>query len=147
MLKNIKTFAVITTAPMGALRTAADDIALPKGYRLVWADEFNGKGHPTPTAGPMTPRPTRPVGTTTRSSTTQARALRTPRSRGGVLRITARKEAQGNADWGGRDYSSTAHHRGKADWLYGFFEVRAKLPCGRAPGRDLVPRHRRQMAR
>ena len=38
-------------------------------------------------------------------------------------------------DWGGQDYSSTRLiTRGKADWLYGFFEVRAKLPCGKGTG-------------
>jgi beta-glucanase (GH16 family) len=51
----------------------------------------------------------------------------------GRLRITARKEKMsGNADWGGQGYTSARLlTRGKADWTYGFFEIRAKLPCGR----------------
>lgn len=45
----------------------------------------------------------------------------------GVLSITAKKEPSG-----GREYSSTRMiTRGKGDWLYGRFEVRAKLPRGR----------------
>ena len=46
---------------------------------------------------------------------------------GGNLVLTAKKESSG-----GRDYSSTRMiSRGKGDWLYGRFEVRAKLPKGR----------------
>ncbi|KQY92624.1 glycoside hydrolase [Caulobacter sp. Root1455] len=36
------------------------------------------------------------------------------------------------ADWGGQRYSSAKlMTQGLADWTYGFFEVRAKLACGR----------------
>ncbi|MFC4263605.1 family 16 glycosylhydrolase [Ferruginibacter yonginensis] len=46
---------------------------------------------------------------------------------GGNLVITAKKEA-----FGGRDYTSTRMiTKGKGDFLYGRFEVRAKLPKGR----------------
>lgn len=52
---------------------------------------------------------------------------------GGILRITARKEdLTAAADWGGQHYSSARLiTRGKAQWTYGYFELRAKLPCGR----------------
>jgi beta-glucanase (GH16 family) len=46
---------------------------------------------------------------------------------GGMLTITAKKESSG-----GRDYSSTRMiTRGKGDWIYGRFEVKAKIPKGR----------------
>jgi beta-glucanase (GH16 family) len=46
---------------------------------------------------------------------------------GGNLSITAKKEA-----FSGREYTSARMiTRGKGDWLYGRFEVRAKLPKGR----------------
>ena len=49
----------------------------------------------------------------------------------GMLTITARKESlTGAADYGGQSYTSARLiTRGKASWTYGFFEVRAKLPC------------------
>lgn len=35
------------------------------------------------------------------------------------------------ADWGGQDYTSGKIISKGAGWTYGFFEIRAKLPCGR----------------
>jgi beta-glucanase (GH16 family) len=61
--------------------------------------------------------------------------LENSRVTGGSLIITARKEdlsAAGFTDWGGQRYSSARLlTRGKAQWTYGFIEIRAKLPCGR----------------
>ncbi len=46
---------------------------------------------------------------------------------GGILTITAKKETLQ-----GRDYTSSRMiTKGKGDWLYGRFEIRAKLPKGR----------------
>ena len=46
---------------------------------------------------------------------------------GGVLKITAKKEA-----YSGKDYTSARLvSKNKADWLYGRIEVKAKLPKGR----------------
>ena len=52
--------------------------------------------------------------------------------RGGKLLITARKESLSAApDWGGQQYTSARLlTRGLAEWTSGFFEIRAKLPCG-----------------
>ena len=51
---------------------------------------------------------------------------------GGRLRLTARRETLSSAvDWGGQRYTSARLiTRGKAQWTYGFFEVRARMPCG-----------------
>ena len=51
----------------------------------------------------------------------------------GKLVITARKERLTSAnDYGGQNYSSARLiTNGKASWTYGFFEIRAKLPCGK----------------
>jgi beta-glucanase (GH16 family) len=51
----------------------------------------------------------------------------------GRLHLTARLESLSSAtDWGGQRYTSARLvTRGQADWTYGYFEVRAKLPCGR----------------
>ena len=46
---------------------------------------------------------------------------------GGILKITAKKEV-----FSGKDYSSARMvTKNKADWLYGRFEIKAKLPKGR----------------
>lgn len=46
---------------------------------------------------------------------------------GGVLKITAKKES-----YSGRNYTSARMvTKNKADWLYGRFEIKAKLPKGR----------------
>ena len=45
----------------------------------------------------------------------------------GRLIIEARREP-----WQGRDYTSARLvTKGRADWTYGRFEIRAKLPCGK----------------
>ena len=60
------------------------------------------------------------------------RARRTPWCEDGKLVITARKETRAAAgDWGGQHYTSARLlTRGLAEWTYGFFEIRARLPCG-----------------
>ncbi|MEO3690937.1 glycoside hydrolase family 16 protein [Roseateles paludis] len=136
MLKNVKTLAVITAALVGSFANvaqAADDIALPKDYRLVWADEFNGKGLPDPSRWAYDTEANKTGWYNHEKQYYSGPRLENAEVKGGVLRITARKEArQDQPDWGGQDYSSTRLiTRGKADWLYGFFEIRAKLPCGK----------------
>lgn len=51
----------------------------------------------------------------------------------GVLTIEARREKLDPAafpDWGGQDYTS-ARILSDQSWTYGFYEIRAKLPCAR----------------
>jgi len=52
----------------------------------------------------------------------------------GLLRIEARREALDPAkysDWGGQNYTSARLLSKGAGWTYGFYEIRAKLPCAR----------------
>ncbi|UUZ53890.1 hypothetical protein LP419_35810 [Massilia sp. H-1] len=58
--------------------------------------------------------------------------LENSRIAGGKLIIQARKEKlTAAADYGGQSYTSARMlTQGKADWTYGFFEIRAKLSCG-----------------
>lgn len=106
---------------------------VPAGYALVWADEFEVAGLPDPT---------RWVYDTERNALgwynneLQYYAAARPQNAvvsGGRLQIVARAESlSGLPDWGGQRYSSARLiTRGLAAWTYGFFEVRAKLPCGR----------------
>ena len=50
----------------------------------------------------------------------------------GVLTIEARRETLSTmADWGGQNYTSARIFSKGAGWTYGFYEIRAKLPCAR----------------
>ena len=108
-------------------------LAAPAGYRLVWADEFDQPGLPDATRWDYdTGRNKEGWYNNERQYYSRAR-LDNSEVRGGRLVITARREAMTQAaDWGGQPYSSARLlTRGKAAWTYGFFEVRAKMPCGR----------------
>jgi licheninase len=53
---------------------------------------------------------------------------------GGRLTIEARQERLDPArypDWGGQDYTSARIVSKGAGWTYGFYEIRARLPCAR----------------
>lgn len=106
---------------------------VPAGYALVWADEFDVAGLPDATRwGYDTERNALGWYNNELQYYAKARSQNSVVS-GGRLQITARAETlAGLPDWGGQRYSSARLiTRGLADWTYGFFEVRAKLPCGR----------------
>lgn len=115
------------TAPLPA------QLAVPAHYRLAWADEFDTPGLPDPA---------RWVHDTGRNRegwhNHELQYYSGPRAanaevRDGRLHLTARLESLREApDWGGQRYTSARLiTRGKAAWTYGFFQVRARLPCGR----------------
>lgn len=109
------------------------DSAVPKGYALVWSDEFAKDG--LPDAG----RWNYDTGMNKQGwHNNEKQYYSGPRADNAVVRegqlvITARLEQRREqADWGGQRYSSARLlTAGKAAWTYGFFEIRAKLPCGR----------------
>jgi beta-glucanase (GH16 family) len=106
---------------------------VPAGHVLVWSDEFNSDGLPDPSHWDYdTGRNSVGWFNNERQYYARARAENAVVSNG-RLRITARlEELRSAADWGGQRYTSARLiTRGKADWTYGYFEVRAKLPCGR----------------
>jgi beta-glucanase (GH16 family) len=105
----------------------------PGHYRLVWADEFDQPGLPDPTRWTYdTHRNKEGWYNNERQYYTQSR-LENAVVRDGKLTIHARKEAlKSAADWGGQPYTSARLlTRGLAQWTYGFFEVSAKMPCGK----------------
>ncbi len=105
---------------------------LPAGYTLAWADEFDVDG--LPDAGKWAYDIDRnKAGWYNNELQYYANArLENSQVAGGKLIITARKEAlSAEPDYGGQQYTSARLiTRGKAQWTYGFMEVRAKLPCG-----------------
>ena len=115
--------------------TAAAGNQVPPGYSLVWADEFNTPGTSLPDTNNWaydTHRNTQGWYNNELQYYSNGR-LQNSAVQNGRLLITARKEnlaGQVN-DWGGQAYTSARLiTRGKASWTYGFFEIRAKLPCG-----------------
>ena len=105
---------------------------MPAGYSLVWNDEFNGTG--LPDAGKWV-YDTEANLTGWYNNEEQYYAVRKTeysRQQDGRLFITARKASlSSEPDWGGQVYTSARLiTRGKASWTYGFFEIRARMPCG-----------------
>jgi beta-glucanase (GH16 family) len=105
----------------------------PAGYRLVWADEFDAAGLPDTTRWAYDTDRNRLGWYNNERQYYAAARAENSRVADGKLHITARLESLSTAaDWGGQRYTSARLiTRGKAAWTYGFFEIRAKLPCGR----------------
>lgn len=104
----------------------------PAGYRLVWADEFNRDG-------PLDPKNWNFEQGFERNEELQWYRAENARCEGGLLIIEARREKVPNPkhdpaskSWKRRrphaDYTSaSATTRGLQSWLYGRFEVRARI--------------------
>jgi beta-glucanase (GH16 family) len=105
---------------------------LPNGYALVWADEFTRDGLPDPARWAYDTDRNREGWYNNELQYYSPARRENARVEGGMLIIEARREELRNApDWGGQAYtSSRLLTRGIASWTYGFFEIRAKLPCG-----------------
>ena len=112
---------------------SAEALEVPHNYRLVWSDEFEGNGPPDPAKW---------LHDTHRNAqgwyNNELQYYSGPRAenaerRDGTLVIRARREAlRGAADWGGQGYTSARLlTRGRGEWTYGFFEIRARMPCGK----------------
>ena len=107
---------------------------IPSGYRLIWSDEFEVAGLPDATKWSYdTERNSAGWYNNELQYYANARAENS-RVENGMLVITARREdlsAAGFGDWSGQRYSSARLlSRNKTGWTYGFYEIRAKLPCG-----------------
>jgi beta-glucanase (GH16 family) len=117
-------------APMTPTPTS---LTLPSDHVLVWSDEFATDGVPDATKWVHETGRNKEGWYNNEKQYYSSPRLENARVRDGVLTITARKESRSDqADWGGQAYSSTRLATlGKKDWTYGFFDIRAKLPCGK----------------
>ena len=111
--------------------TYAGPVRRPAGARMVWSDEFNGRT--------LDLRKWRYETAFNKKgwfnkelqyySAGWPGNLRLDRGR---LIIEARRETPSRArDWGGQHYTSGRIISKGPGWTYGFYEVRAKLPCAR----------------
>jgi beta-glucanase (GH16 family) len=126
----------IQSQPTGPGDPAIDERGgVPDGFRLVWSDEFEVAGLPDASKWSYDTERNLAGWYNNELQYYSAARLENSRVANGSLVITARQEELsdlGLADWGGQRYSSARLvTRGKAQWIYGFIEIRAKLPCGR----------------
>ena len=120
-------------APAPAPAPSPNPAYVPANYKLVWADEFDVDGLPDAARWDYDTERNRLGWYNNELQYYAATRLDNAQISGGTLRITARRESLSTAaDWGGQRYTSARLiTRGKAAWTYGYFEVRARLPCGR----------------
>jgi beta-glucanase (GH16 family) len=126
--------AVAQTAALPPVPAAtSESIAVPKGARLVWADEFDSGPQPDPKRWTYDTARNRDGWYNQELQYYAANRAENARVENGHLVIEARRERLTNQpDYGGQDYSSARLlTRGLASWTYGFIEVRAKLACGK----------------
>jgi beta-glucanase (GH16 family) len=121
-------------APTGtAAITQPVPIGVPTGYKLVWADEFKGRGLPDPAKWSYDTAFNKRGWHNEEKQYYSGPRSKNARLRNGRLVIEAHRERLDPKlfpDWGGQAYtSSRLVTRGKASWTYGYFEARAKLPC------------------
>lgn len=105
----------------------------PANARLVWRDEFNGRKLDQGKWAFDTSRNKQGWWNGERQYYAADRSENL-RVRNGRLIIEARYEQLDPAkfrDWGGQDYTSARIFSKGAGWTYGFYEIRAKLPCAR----------------
>lgn len=117
-------------ATMGA---RAEPFAVPTNYKLVWADEFDVSGVPDARKWSYNTDRNKVGWHNHELQYYSAQRAENAVVKDGFLLITARKEKlSAEGDWGGQRYTSARlTTQGRAEWTYGFFEVRAKMPCGK----------------
>ena len=119
-------------APEPAPQPEPEPAGGPAGYTLVWSDEFDAEGLPDARHWVADTDRNRAGWYNNELQYYSAGRRENAVVRDGRLVITARLEALATApDWGGQRYTSARLiTRGLAQWTYGYFEVRAKMPCG-----------------
>ncbi|NVE95310.1 glycoside hydrolase family 16 protein [Altererythrobacter lutimaris] len=107
----------------------------PPGFELVFADEFNTGEVPDPEKWAYDVYRNSEGWYNNELQYYVAGRPENARIENGNLIIEARRDGEtvsGEADYGGQKYTSARlHTKGKAAWVNGFYEIRAKLPCGR----------------
>lgn len=121
-----------TPPASSAPTTSAEQEILP-GYRLVWADEFSTNGLPDATRWRYDTHRNRQGWYNDERQYYAAGRLQNSRIENGHLIIEAHAERLDRRqfpDWGRQRYTSARlYTKGVQAWTYGFFEIRAKLPC------------------
>jgi len=119
-------------AGAGAAQAGDTPSAVPPGYRLVWADAFDAGAMPDPAKWSYDTAWNKPGWFNHEAEYYADARPENSRIENDKLIIEAHKEdLSSKPDWGGQHYTSARLvTRGHAQWTYGFFDIRAKLPCG-----------------
>lgn len=116
-----------------AVPELGDELDLLPGYHLVWSDEFSTDGLPDPARWRYDTHRNREGWYNDERQYYAAGRLQNSRIENGHLIIEARAERLNRSqypDWGRQRYTSARlYTKGVQAWNYGFFEIRAKLPC------------------
>ncbi len=126
LLLSASTFRVTNSTYNGPVKR-------PPGARLVWHDEFDGTKLDTRKWQYDTARNKQGWFNGELEYYSADRPLNL-RVSGGFLTIEARHEKLDPKlfpDWGGQEYTSAKIFSKGPGWTYGFYEIRAKLPCAR----------------
>jgi beta-glucanase (GH16 family) len=123
LARIILVLAIVIAASCKNKETATVNQA-PDGWKLVWSDEFNNNGLPDSNYWAYDIGG-HGWGNQEKQYYTGSR-LENARIENGVLIIEARKEKMDSNDY----TSARLITRGKNEWLFGRFEIRAKLPKG-----------------
>lgn len=121
-INHLILIAILATLQLSSCRNSPDK---KKNWELVWSDEFNYNGLPDSTRWGYDVGG-HGWGNNEKQYYTASR-LENARVENGNLIIEARKEKMDSGEY----TSVRLVTRGKMDWLYGRFEIRAKLPSGR----------------
>ena len=127
--------AAIANPQLSAANYAVDEpMPKPDASQLVWADEFDGPALDLSKWRFDTSRNKAGWYNGEQQYYAEGRPQNL-RLEDGHLILEARRDPdalKARPDWGGQQYSSAKIvTQGKAAWTYGFYEVRAKLPCAR----------------
>jgi beta-glucanase (GH16 family) len=130
--QSVGTPAASTPSLGGAGYAFDSPLQRPANAALVWSDEFDGPGLDPRKWSYDTEFNKRGWFNKERQYYSADRS-ENARITDGVLVIEARRERldpKRFADWGGQDYTSARLLSTQA-WTYGFYEIRARLPCTR----------------
>lgn len=120
----------VPAAPVTPPAAAGDPHRPPPGYALVFADEFDTPGAPDPRRWDFATEGNATGWGNQEKQYYTANRPENARVEGGRLIIEALADRP--AEGGGKAYSSARLvTRGRGAWTYGFYEIKAKLPCGR----------------
>lgn len=120
----------IAQATLGAINVTDDSPLTTPSGRPVWSDEFDGT-HLDPARWRYETERNRGGWYNNERQYYAAGRRENLRVERGRLVIEARREAmRDRADWGGQPYSS-ARISSRTSWTYGFYEIRARIPCAR----------------
>ncbi len=132
MKQGLKLLPMLSIAASPVQAEETGHAGPPAGYRLVWSDDFESPGLPDDGKWVHDTEGNKTGWYNNEKQYYAVRRRENSKVENGKLTITAHRERLTSAsDYGGQNYTSARLiTRGKASWTYGYFEIKARLPCG-----------------